>query len=142
MKIGKGKQYRCINDVVMVDGVIAYIKGKVYVSEQDECITDEQGCKCHFWGVCERTKHFFEEIGKSKRSNTYTTPKKIDLKERRLELVKAAMQGLLANSNIAQHIDDISKNYHRKGLDFPFAGTIAVLSIETADAVIAKLKEE
>lgn len=46
--VKKGDQYRCIKDVVMDgSGPVAYIKGKVYESEYENCLTDEQGEKTH-----------------------------------------------------------------------------------------------
>lgn len=55
---------------------------------------------------------------------TYTQPKKIDWEQRRFELVKAAMQGLLSCPDVDGTPDDISE-----------------WSITQADALIEKLKE-
>ena len=38
-KIHKGDMF--VQHVVMDDGKVAYIKGKTYISEKDDCITDE-----------------------------------------------------------------------------------------------------
>lgn len=48
-QIFKGDMFECIEDVVMDDGEVSYIKGKVYASEANGCITDEQHCKNHHW---------------------------------------------------------------------------------------------
>lgn len=49
-KILKGDVFECIEDVVMYDcDEVAYIKGKTYYSEFDECITDEQHDDKHYW---------------------------------------------------------------------------------------------
>lgn len=48
-KVTKGTQYKCIKDVVMSDGSLAYIKGVTYFSESDDCITDEDGNPEHYW---------------------------------------------------------------------------------------------
>lgn len=48
-KVKRGDKFLCIKDVIMNEGVLAYIKGNVYVSERDECITDEQEDVCHGW---------------------------------------------------------------------------------------------
>lgn len=49
-RVKKGDRFICTEDVVMnPDKEIAYYKGKEYVSEQDNCITDEEGITCHFW---------------------------------------------------------------------------------------------
>ena len=39
-----------IEDVVMTNGSVAYIKGKTYLCEQDNCLTNEQGNYNHYWG--------------------------------------------------------------------------------------------
>ena len=50
IKIHKGDKFLCKKTVVDYFGdEVMYIKGKVYISEQDDCITDEQGEKNHFW---------------------------------------------------------------------------------------------
>lgn len=49
MKIKKGQKFRCIKKVVMENGEIAYIKGKIYKSEHDTCITDEEPEIGHQW---------------------------------------------------------------------------------------------
>lgn len=48
-QIREGDMFECIEDVVMDDGEVSYIKGKVYASEANGCITDEQHCKNHHW---------------------------------------------------------------------------------------------
>ena len=48
-KVTKGTRYKCIKDVVMSDGKLAYIKGVTYLSESDNCITDEEGNPEHYW---------------------------------------------------------------------------------------------
>lgn len=46
----KGEWYMCIKTVVMTPGgETAYKKGKIYKSEGDNFITDEQGETCHCW---------------------------------------------------------------------------------------------
>src|SRR5690606_10820896 len=39
--IKRGDIYRCIKDYTMERGNVAYKKGQYYVSERDECLTDE-----------------------------------------------------------------------------------------------------
>ena len=48
-QIRKGDMFECIEDVVMDDGEVSYIKGKVYASEANGCITDEQHTENHYW---------------------------------------------------------------------------------------------
>ena len=49
--IKKGDKFKCIKDVIMDEDPsdIAYIKGKIYTSEEDGCITDERKSKTHHW---------------------------------------------------------------------------------------------
>ena len=50
--IGEGMIFECIKDVVMwPSGGTTYLKGKWYLSERDECITNEQGDKGHYWNA-------------------------------------------------------------------------------------------
>jgi len=48
-QIRKGDMFECTEDVVMDDGEVSYVKGKVYASEVNGCITDEQHYKNHHW---------------------------------------------------------------------------------------------
>ena len=43
-----GKRFRCIQDVIFGVDVI-YKKGKIYKSEVEGCITNEEGNPCHEW---------------------------------------------------------------------------------------------
>lgn len=49
IKIRKGQKFLCKETVVMDDDEIAYIKGEVYTSEANSCITDIYGDKKHKW---------------------------------------------------------------------------------------------
>lgn len=40
-KIEKGDVFKCIKTFKMETGEKAYIKGKTYLSEKDDCITDD-----------------------------------------------------------------------------------------------------
>jgi hypothetical protein len=48
IRIKKGEMYRCLKDFVMDDGSISYYKGRLYKSEKDDCLTDEQGFVEHW----------------------------------------------------------------------------------------------
>lgn len=60
MKIHKGDTFLCIKTVEMEDdGEEAYIEGKMYKSQQDSCITNENGDIYHYWdGVEYFDEHF------------------------------------------------------------------------------------
>ena len=47
--IKKGDKFRCFKTLIYAEHCLWYQKGKVYVSEQDECITDEEGSSNHVW---------------------------------------------------------------------------------------------
>jgi len=66
-EIKKGDRFRCVEDVVMIDsGSFTYYKGKEYLSEQDGCITNEQGETDHRWGDASR---FFERVNAAAQNN-------------------------------------------------------------------------
>ena len=62
IKIHKGDKFLCIKTVIMGGrfGDIAYIKGNTYISEKDNCITDEQGDDFHAWNT--ETSTYFKKI--------------------------------------------------------------------------------
>ena len=62
MIIKKGNYYECINTVFMGNGEIAYQKGFIYKSEEDDCITDIQGSKNHVWSSPKKTYYFKEVV--------------------------------------------------------------------------------
>ena len=76
IRIKVGDLWVCKKTVVMKtdDNWKAYIEGKVYKSEQKDCLTNERGEICHFWTgeVADETyKLFFEyfkKVPKNKRS--------------------------------------------------------------------------
>ena len=50
VKIYEGDVFLCTKTVEMEDdGEKVYIKGKMYVSQQDSCITNEKGEINHYW---------------------------------------------------------------------------------------------
>lgn len=65
-----GHRWLCIRDLVMKNtGDIAYKKGKVYESEMNDAITDEEGNSFHMW-VGKRSdelrRYYFKFIPKNK----------------------------------------------------------------------------
>jgi len=57
MEIKKGDRFECIKTVIMdPSGEEAYTQGKIYVSELDGCVTDNQG-----WGGHAGGKYFWRE---------------------------------------------------------------------------------
>ena len=50
MEIKKGNKYSCRRDVIMKDGTNrrAFTKGNTYVSENNQCLTDDNGNKEHY----------------------------------------------------------------------------------------------
>lgn len=63
--VRKNDKFLCINDVVMEDAAgvacgIAYRKGKVYKSEKNKCITDDDGEYLHKW--TDEWEKYFKKI--------------------------------------------------------------------------------
>ena len=46
-KIKKGDRFICLEDYQMDDDRIAYTKGKIYQSDSDGCITDDENDTLH-----------------------------------------------------------------------------------------------
>ena len=47
--IKKGDKFRCIKTLIFASSNLWYQKGKIYTSEMDGCITDEEGDIDHGW---------------------------------------------------------------------------------------------
>ena len=62
MEIKKGDKFLCVKEVEMDTGFIAYRKGKIYTSENDDCITNDKGNKHHLWSDESELKLHFEKI--------------------------------------------------------------------------------
>ena len=62
MIIKKGDKFKCIKDVIMDDDPksIAYTLGRIYISEEDNCITDNDGSPNHSWNDC--TDEYFIKL--------------------------------------------------------------------------------
>lgn len=60
MEIKKGQKFRCIKDVVMDSGEVDYVAGRVYQSDGDNCITDEEGIQYHRWSSDTHPEEHFE----------------------------------------------------------------------------------
>ena len=62
MIIKKGDKFKCIKDVIMDNDPndIAYTKGKIYISESDKCITDNQGYVSHCWNNGREQQYFIK----------------------------------------------------------------------------------
>lgn len=61
--IKKGDKFKCIKSVMMDNNPknVAYTEGLLYTSESDDCITDNQGNKYHYWKYnC--IKEYFEKV--------------------------------------------------------------------------------
>jgi len=54
----KGEKYECIKTVVMEEGDIDYVKGNIYLCEEDGCLTDEDGDTGHSWSGLATNRHF------------------------------------------------------------------------------------
>ncbi len=68
MIIKKGDKFECIKDVIMDNNPkdIAYTSGKIYISELDGYITDDQNKVDHHWSN-EESEQYFIKLPKSKK---------------------------------------------------------------------------
>lgn len=72
MEIKKGDRFLCIKEVVMIPTEsIAYRKGKIYTSENDDCITNDKGNKHHSWIDKSELKIYFEKIEETEKVEEY-----------------------------------------------------------------------
>jgi len=55
--IKKGDKFRCIKTLIYADSDLWYQKGRIYQSDMDGCITDEDGTIDHIWA--EEIKKYF-----------------------------------------------------------------------------------
>ena len=68
MIIKKGDKFECIKDVIMDNNPkdIAYTSGKIYISELDGFITDDQNKVNHYWSN-EESEQYFIKLPKNKK---------------------------------------------------------------------------
>lgn len=68
MIIKKGDKFECIKDIMMDNNPkdIAYTSGKIYISELDGCITDDQNKVYHYWSN-EESEQYFIKLPKNKK---------------------------------------------------------------------------
>lgn len=68
MIIKKGDKFECIKDVIMDNNPkdIAYTSGKIYISELDGYITDDQNKANHYWSN-KKSEQYFIKLPKSKK---------------------------------------------------------------------------
>ena len=62
MKIKKGNTFVCIKKVHIKNERCFYLKGRLYYSEIDDCITDEQNTKDHKWSIKKLHKKYWLKI--------------------------------------------------------------------------------
>ena len=64
-----GNVFKCIKDVIMEDGSKYYSKGLVYISQENDCITNDEGDKYHKWTENSINDHF--ELFKNENTDVY-----------------------------------------------------------------------
>ena len=66
MTIKKGDKFKCIKDVIMKEDSknIAYTSDRTYISEEDNCITDNDGIIYHNWNETD-VKIYFVKLSKT-----------------------------------------------------------------------------
>lgn len=81
MEIEKGKMYLCTKTVVMDNLEVDYVKGQLYQSEHNGCITDEQGCERHKWPSGRNPEEYFELFGEPNLLPIFFTAEQLKLIE-------------------------------------------------------------
>lgn len=68
--IKKGDKFRCIKDVIMDDDPddIAYHAGNIYISEEDGCVTDNDGNTSHIWDTFDNMEDYFIKLSEDTES--------------------------------------------------------------------------
>ena len=61
-KLKINHSYRCVKDVIMNNGLLAYLKDKIYKCEARNALTDEQGDIYHYWSEEEEFNEYFIDI--------------------------------------------------------------------------------
>lgn len=61
-KLKINHSYRCVKDVIMNNGLFAYLKDKIYICEERNALTDEQGDIYHYWSEEEEFNKYFIDI--------------------------------------------------------------------------------
>lgn len=61
-KLKINHSYRCVKDVIMNNGLLAYLKDKIYKCEESNALTDEQGDIYHYWSEEEEFNKYFIDI--------------------------------------------------------------------------------
>lgn len=82
MEIKAGEKFKCIESVIENKGsAVFYIEGKIYISEADGRITDEQGEVAHWWVDTETMEpipsfsKYFKPLSEIKTPNYYDNSK-------------------------------------------------------------------
>jgi hypothetical protein len=58
-----GQRYTCIRNVKSrANGREYYITGRTYVSEKDDCLTDEYGHVKHYWSTADKFDYHFRNV--------------------------------------------------------------------------------
>jgi hypothetical protein len=65
-RIKQGDKFLCIKDFVMKGGQVAYTKGKVYLSEMRDALTDNEDDTLHDMSELEDFFEYFERVGDDK----------------------------------------------------------------------------
>ena len=109
----KGKEYLCIKTVVMDSEYTAYIKEKVYISEQKGCITNEKNNANHIW-TKEGMNEYFTETEETFEI-TKETIIKYQMKDEFPEVFKVKLEvgkWYKTKSNCLFNLNEITDNFY------------------------------
>ena len=113
-EIKEGIYYLCIKTVVMKEScAISYIRGHVYKSEKDMCITDEQGETNHMWVMDNTTddvRLFFRPATSKEIKNMVKLNSRLDVDDEIQEvLVLGEFQNFL--NELCKDVDDLDLKF-------------------------------
>ena len=132
-KILKGDKFKCLEDVEMKHThQIAYKQDNIYISEKNDCVTDEFGDIDHYWEEgCEFEKYFIKI--NSKKHSSVNHPSHYN--QGNIECIDAMVSAYGIESVIDFCICNAFKYLWR------FKGKNGIEDIEKAEWYLNKLKE-
>ena len=77
MEIKKGDKFRCIKTLIYANSDLWYQKGRVYQSDMDGCITDEERNINHKWTGLNSILYFIPYISNKRRGYGRKEGKKV-----------------------------------------------------------------
>jgi dUTP pyrophosphatase len=119
-KIKKGDKFLCLQDYIMDEGHVAYQKGKIYISQKDNCITDEQRDEDHSMIGELDFFYYFEEL--TEKTKSFEKKNKIKIKKLHPDAVMPfyATDGAAAMDLTAIKVEKIDYQHYKYSFGLAF----------------------